>query len=288
MLQFDPQLSAKVFKRVAQLRRLGPRGIIHTAYVRTLGPAVYALTDPHEMSLPVFIGSARWGALCHFALTDSRNGLRARSTAANARESASTRIGVLGHSSRRLRLCLTLRPPRCAVPRPITVDWDANSITCRIYEESGDELNEEMRARIEDALLESTAQATCSARSTPTTLYSALAAIPVVVNLQHSIPLEGLSRDMSVFLRDADRRAFNDLFGTRLLTADQLRRPALTQCLDRARQGPRVHAKFMPPWSSATTSAGARSGTPISAPAVELHHEGTPPDPSRWNRPRPR
>ena len=46
---------------------------------------------------------------------------------------------------------------------------------------------------------------------------------PVVTNLNNALPLEGLSRDMSVYLRDLDRRRFNDLFGTRLVTASQLR-----------------------------------------------------------------
>ena len=46
---------------------------------------------------------------------------------------------------------------------------------------------------------------------------------PIIVNLQNVIPLAGLSRDMSIYLRDRDRRNFNELFGTRLVTADQLR-----------------------------------------------------------------
>jgi SAM-dependent methyltransferase len=68
---------------------------------------------------------------------------------------------------------------------------------------------------------------------------------PVILNLRHATPLAGLSRDMSVVLRDADRRRFNTLFGTRLLTAEQLRgllSPKATIAHDKVRGFAEVYA----------------------------------------------
>jgi SAM-dependent methyltransferase len=44
----DKHFAAKVGKRVSQLRRLGPRGLVRTAYVRMLGPAVYSAVQPYR------------------------------------------------------------------------------------------------------------------------------------------------------------------------------------------------------------------------------------------------
>ena len=245
MLQFDRQLSAKVFKRVAQLRRLGPRGIVHTAYVRTLGPAVYALTDPARNVAASLHRQRSLGR----ALPLRLNRLKER---VSSEISGGRREGVriyldrgLGQFIQTLEAMLDLAAARCAVPRPITVDWDANSITCEYVEEADDELDEEMRARLEDALLDiHRAGYVLGAIDANDVVFTA-GGKPVVVNLQHSIPIAGLSRDMSIFLRDADRRAFNAMFGTRLLTADRLRdllSPNASIARDRARGFSEVYA----------------------------------------------
>ena len=245
MLQFDPQLSAKVFKRVAQLRRLGPRGIIHTAYVRTLGPAVYALTDPARN---VAAGLHRQRALGR-ALPLRLNRLKERaSSEINGGQRAGIRINPdrgLGSFVQTLEAMLDLAAAGCAVSRAIAVDWDANCITCEYVEESGDALNEEMRTRLEDALLAIHRAGYVLGAINADDIVFSTDGNPVVVNLQHSIPLAGLSRDMSVFLRDADRRAFNHMFGTRLLTADRLRdllSPNASIARDKARGFTEVYA----------------------------------------------
>jgi hypothetical protein len=46
---------------------------------------------------------------------------------------------------------------------------------------------------------------------------------PVWVDLERALPLKGLSRNMSMYLRDVDRRKFNDHFGTELVTGAKLR-----------------------------------------------------------------
>ena len=73
MLQIDRQLPAEGAKRAEQLRRLGPRGLVRTAYVRTLGPAVYSLTDTGlETSPHRFIAARRSAVRFHIVFSRTK------------------------------------------------------------------------------------------------------------------------------------------------------------------------------------------------------------------------
>ena len=289
VLQFDPQLSAKVFKRVAQLRRLGPRGIIHTAYVRTLGPAVYALTDPARNVAAGLHRQRALGRALPLRLKPIKERASSEINGGQRGGSASTRIEVLDHSSRRLRLCLTLLPPDAPSRERSPSTGMQSCITCEYVEDSGDALNERCALVLRTHCWQSTARATCSAQLTPTTLSSAQTVI----------------RSSSISSTQSRLQAFRGI--CRFSFATSIVGRSMT-CSGRASSQPIGSAtcflpmprlrgtrpagspKFTPPWCSATTSGGK-----IRRPRflrswhrpVELHHEGTPPDPSRWNRPRP-
>jgi hypothetical protein len=223
LLSLDQQFSAKVLKRVGQLRRLGPRGLVHTAYVRTLGPTVYALTDParkvaaglHRRRALGRALPSRLERLKKRAATEIR-GRRMRGIRTEFGSDVASFVHVL-------EATLDLAASGCAVSPAVAVDWESNAITCEIVKTADVPLDEQVIARIEDVLTTIHRAGYAVGEIEKTDLVFSADGNPVVVNLTRAIPLAGLSRDMSIFIRDADRRRFNELFGTRLLTATQLR-----------------------------------------------------------------
>lgn len=223
MLRIDRQLSAKVLKRVGQLRRLGARGLVHTAYVRALGPAVYALTDPARN---VAAGLHRQRALGRaLPLRLERLKIRvAEEVKAGGKAGAQTDFGTdKGRFVQTLEALLDLRAAGCAVPRIVSVDWAANRIACEKLEMVPAGFDEESIAALEEVLMAIHRAGYALGEIGREDIAFTAAGDPLVVNLSNATPLAGLSRDMSIFLRDGDRHRFNQLFGTRLLTAAQLR-----------------------------------------------------------------
>ena len=222
-MRIDQQFSAKVLKRVGQLRRLGPRGLLHTAYVRSLGPTVYALTDPARN---VAAGLHRQRLL----------GRSLPTRLAQLEKRAATEIGRGGTPGIRidfgrdaaafvqtLEAMLDLTAAGCAVSRAVAVDWESNAITCEAVETADVRPDLHVIGRIEEALSAIHRAGYALGEIEKADLVFTGSGDPVVINLTKAIPLAGLSRDMSVFIRDADRHRFNALFGTHLLTATQLR-----------------------------------------------------------------
>ena len=127
------QLAAKVIKRIGQVRRLGARGLVHTAYVRTLGPSLYSLTDPAR---GIAAARHRQRALAR-AIPLRLQALRERVGALDAR-AAGVRIefGTAGRFAQSLEALLDLEAAGCAVPRMIRVDWPANAIIVEAVEGS--------------------------------------------------------------------------------------------------------------------------------------------------------
>lgn len=127
---------------------------------------------------------------------------------------------------------LNLAEADCAVPRQVSVDWKANAITAgpvagKTYSErlKGKSASPALAARIEEALLSiHRAGYVLDRVDGNSILIDDDGRSVVAVGLDDLLPLSGLSQDMSVYLRDLDRDAFNRLFGTKLLTADYLRR----------------------------------------------------------------
>jgi SAM-dependent methyltransferase len=229
MLRIDPQLLAKVMKRVGQLRRLGARGLFHTAYVRVAAPTVYSLTDS---------GRA-------VARTLHRQRVRGRSLASRL-ESLKRRTALelpeypagagvrqqfleLGTFVQTLEAALDLLAAGCAVPAVLAVDWGSQEIT---WPSLGGVHFQELSPRVAERALRQLENAVAAIHTAgyvldeideASVVFEKGSGSPVFVDLSHAVPIAGLSRDMSVYLRDCDRTRSNELFGTRLLTAPQLR-----------------------------------------------------------------
>ena len=217
------RLAAKVVKRIGQVRRLGARGLVHTAYVRTLGPSLYSLTDPAR---GIAAARHRQRALAR-AIPLRLQALRERVGALDAR-AAGVRIefGTAGRFAQSLEALLDLEAAGCAVPRMIRVDWPANAIIVEAVEGSTfDECRQsgESIALIEDMLLAIHRTGYVLGPIDGDGILFTSGGQPVLRDLGQALPLAGLSRDMSAHLRDCDRHRFNELFGTQLLTAARLR-----------------------------------------------------------------
>lgn len=226
------QISAKVLKRVGQLRRLGTNGLVRTAYVRTLGPSVYRLTDP----------ARRVAAALHRQRISTRS-LPLRLERLKLREPVEiaeqcqpgTKVEFrddLGGFVQMLEALFDLASSGCSVPKVAAVDWDEPSITLQLivgktFADGGrnDECPREVRKRIEDALSDiHRAGYVVGDIDNNGIVFEGNGSTPVIVDLRHALPLAGLSRDLSIHLRDVDRSNFNTLFDTRLLTAKELRK----------------------------------------------------------------
>jgi SAM-dependent methyltransferase len=322
-MRFDQKLSAKVLKRVGQLRRLGAGGFVHTAYVRMLGPTFYSLTDPgrsiarglhrHTVlnrALAVRLERLKERALKEVVLerapllrdidpdADERlverrepgkeiligelgqegtvlsaigsiRGLRCVSSHGFERGDGASvelidlegRLGVrrsfrTDHSRfvQTLEAMLDLSEAGCPIAPVIRVDWNANAITSAFVPgtllgrpATADERNTR-RLQIEQALtsIHRAGYVLDTISEDDIIVSSNDDGSPCFVDLQHAIPLKGLSRDMSVYLRDADSRQVNACFGTRLITADRLRRVASPRANDLAKVDRKSDEFFVP------------------------------------------
>ena len=218
------QLPAKALKRVRQLSRLGPRGLAHTAYVRTLGPAAYALTEPARI---LAASLHRQRALKRdLDLRFQRLKQRTASIGRNMRVGVRHDFGKdAGRFMLTLEAMLDLRSAGCRVPRITAIDWAANAFSQQEVERAAfsGPLDERSIALLEQALPAIHRAGYVLGEMGADAVRFDRTGQPVICDLRNAIPLAGLSRDMSVHLRDADRHRFNQLFGTRLLTAAELR-----------------------------------------------------------------
>jgi hypothetical protein len=230
------RLPAKILKRVGQLGRLGPRGIARTAYVASLGTTVYAITDPARQVAYRIHRQKCWSQ----GLDEREERLKARLSAAAASNDAvpprgsvapETRFGAdRGRFVQSLEAMLDLADKGCAVPPVLAVDRKENAFTtARVAGKRFGELDKparesaELKTAIEQALV-AVHQAGYILDHVDEDILVFKDGEPVIVDLSHAVPLAGLSRDMSVYLRDLDRAKVNHCFGTRLLTAASLRR----------------------------------------------------------------
>ncbi|HYX47403.1 MAG TPA: class I SAM-dependent methyltransferase, partial [Sphingomicrobium sp.] len=224
------KLAAKIRKRAGQVFRLGPTGIARTAYIKTLGRTVQSSADYGRG----IARRARRRKAHGFAIEDRverlKRRLQGRAEAGPPADSEqSLRMDFAADRGRFVQLLeaiLDLAEAGCAVPRLVSVDWATNSVTAaapkgRTYREAADP---ELAARIEDALLAIHRAGYVLDQVREDSILIADDGSVIVTGVGDALPLAGLSRDMSVYLRDIDREAFNHLFGTRLLTAGYLRR----------------------------------------------------------------
>jgi SAM-dependent methyltransferase len=225
------EAAAKVLKRAAQLGRLGPRGLLRTAYVRTMAPAVYRLADAARSST----SSLHRQRCLTRALPARLERLRARFDGkAPQGESAGVLIDLNADPGRfvqTLEALLDLGEAGCPVPPVTSVDWKASTIT--IAQAKGVTLRQrpapgaggpDDAARLEECLIAiHEAGYVLGAIDEDSVLFTGAGKMPVVVGLGQALPIAGLSRDMSIYLRDLDRCKFNRLFGTALVTATRLR-----------------------------------------------------------------
>ncbi|WP_458388119.1 hypothetical protein [Sphingomonas sp. F9_3S_D5_B_2] len=232
-MRFERKLPAKVIKRVGQLRRLGPTGLAHTAYVAMLGRAVYSLTDPAR---EIAVRLHRRKVLSR-ALAPRTDRLKERVRELGDGKAAGctkTFATDRGRFVQVLEAVLDLTTGGCAVPSIAGVDWNASAITFSAV--SGVPLRQALarcaepaRRQILDAvagkLLEIHRAGYVLGHIGEGDVLLSDDSQAVFVALDQALPLAGLSRDMSVYLRDKDRQQFNERFGTRLITAASLRSP---------------------------------------------------------------
>jgi SAM-dependent methyltransferase len=210
-------LPAKVLKRMGQIGRLGPKGLARTAYIRALGPSVYSIADfARGMSIRVHRQRAQ-----HRALATRTQTLKERTVAIEQRNARGIRqqFGAdLGEFVQTLEALLDLEAAGCAVPRVLAIDWTSHTITLERFESGSMNVSvlEQVLLAIHRAgyVVGDIGREDVGVTST---------GMPVILNLRRAVPLAGLSRDMSVYLRDLDRQRFNTLFETQLLTAIRLR-----------------------------------------------------------------
>jgi len=229
MLRFDRQLPAKVIKRVGQLRRLGARGLVHTAYVRVAAPAVYSLTDSGRALARKLHRQRVRGRSLASRLEFLRR--RAAVELPKCRAGAGVRqeFRELGRFVQTLEAALDLKAAGCVVPSVLAVDWNYPAITSQspsgvLFHELASHVREDAISQLEQAIASiHRAGYVLDQIGEGSVLFDSESGSPVVVDLSHAVPIAGVSRDMSVYLRDVDRLKLNKLFGTRLLTAPQLR-----------------------------------------------------------------
>src|SRR3954453_22039953 len=123
------QLPARVMKRVGQIRRLGTRGLLRTAYIRTLGPSVYSLTDAARI---LAAGLHRQKALGR-ELPGRLARLKERAPAElypHGEAGATIDFGGnLGGFVQTPEAMFDLSAAGCSVARPRAVDWERLTIT---------------------------------------------------------------------------------------------------------------------------------------------------------------
>lgn len=214
------QLPAKALKRMRQIGRLGPKGLVRTAYVRALGPSVYSLTEPVRS----FAARFHQQRLLRRAVPARLDAVRERSreigelTGQGVAQEFGTDVGRFVLT---IEALLDLKAAACAVPPVTGIDWTSRTIETARFETAP--VGAESAYLLEDALqaIHRAGYVVGDIEREDVGLTSA--GTPVILNLSRAVPLAGLSRDVSIHLRDADRQRFNQLFGTGLLTAAQLR-----------------------------------------------------------------
>lgn len=223
------QFPAKVLKRLGQLHRLGVRGMARTAYVRALGPLVYFLTDPARNMVA---GLHRRRAIT-YAIPSRLQHLKRRipTGISPAHPFIALEFGTdTGRFVQTLEAMLDLAAAGCSVPSVLGVDWTSQTIACEAVEgigfgewHRGTTIDEQVLTRMSDGLRAIHRSGYVVGEIDENDLIISKSRGPIISNLRNAIPLANLSRDMSVQLRDLDRRLFNELFGTRLLTAAKLK-----------------------------------------------------------------
>jgi hypothetical protein len=231
------ELPAKVWKRIGQLARLGPTGLLKFAYITTLGRPAYAVADvARSLARRSHLDAVGRRDLESWALgLRQRLGLRQPTSLSAGVDAQRTSQKGFGDDRRRflqvLEGMLNLAQAGCPIPHVLAVDWDANAIVSefvigkpfpRYARENG--ISDEVLVRIEDALLAIHRAGYVLGEIGEKDVVVTAEGRVIVLGLHHLRPLAGLSRDASIYRRDIDRRRFNELFGTRLLTAAQLRR----------------------------------------------------------------
>jgi SAM-dependent methyltransferase len=255
LTRIDRNLPAKILKRFGQLRRLGARGLVRAAYALTLGPAVYSLMEPAMAVRAMFVRRrARSRALDirSEALrkrvrdeVDPNNALLSRQvdrSAFTGRAGAGAelieiggRLGVRraygsdrGRFVQALESSLDLAELGCT-PQLMSVGWEASAIVSAYVggvpfaELPRASSSQSVAAKIEQSLLAIHRAGYVLGELEENGLRMEPDGTAIFVNLSHAVPLSGLSRDMSIYLRDLDRKRCNELFGTRLITASELR-----------------------------------------------------------------
>lgn len=224
------RLPARVLKRVSQIRRLGPQGFARTAYASSVAPALYSLTEPgrHLASIVHRRRTLRNPGVGRAELVKRRFAAVAGRMGSNDHAGVTTRFGSHAAFVNAIEALTELFEAGCAVPAPLAMDWSRHEITTAFVDgKKAAELTPEEQS---PALVSALEQALLGIHRAGYVLGdidsgSVLLAgrRPVVVDLRNALPLAGLGRDMSIHLRDQDRRRFNQLFGTRLVTAATLR-----------------------------------------------------------------
>lgn len=237
------RVAAKVFKRLGQVGRLGPRGLLRTAFVRTLGPTAYSVTDPARL----------FAVRLHCRKAVTRDiGSRLERLKARVADNVPPHCGPskqygfgedLGRFVQTLEAMLDLEAAGCSVPKVTGVNWTSHIIATESVVTKGVGEGADAQRRRATAI-EEAVKAVHRAGYILGDIDERAVAFrnsdgrPILVDLRNAIPLAGLNRDMSIMLRDADGRRFNELFGTQLLTARELRgllSPAATIPRDRVR-----------------------------------------------------
>ena len=212
-------LPAKVLKRMGQIDRLGPGGLARTAYVRALGPSFYLLSDPvRRMKANLHRCKA-----ANVDLERRVEALQQRTAGLNETDGTHVSFGdELGRFVQTLEAMIELGARGCAVPQVIGVDWQTRTLIHEKVHEAaaGSHPLEQIEAAIVGIHRGGYALGKIGSGAFAVNAVGRL----VVADLGTAIPLAGLSRDMSIHMRDEDSHRCNQLFGTHLLTAAQLRK----------------------------------------------------------------
>lgn len=222
----DERLAAKIRKRLGQVARLGPKGAARTVYIKTLGRTVYSSTDIARSIARRNHRRRAYRRALDNRLEHLRRRWEERGNAPPSSLNSRFLSGMIFRAERGrfvqvLEGLMDLSEAGCPVPPVISVDWDANEITLGEVAEAGSTAEAE---RIEEALLAIHQAGYVLDQVDEDSIAVTDGGRVIVTGLDNLLPLAGLSQDMSVYLRDLDRDAFNRLFGTKLLTASYLRR----------------------------------------------------------------
>lgn len=223
------RIAAKIRKRIGQVLRLGPTGIARTAYIKTLGRTVHSSADYARI---LARRSHRRRAHSHDVEARADRLKKRIETPAGSRLAPQGAVTLefgtdRGRFVQVVEAMLDLADAGCAVPRVVSAAWASNRIIAAAGSATAYRTGEggaDVVSRIEEALLAIHRAGYVLDRVDEKSVLIASDGRVQITGVANLLPLAGLSRDMSVYLRDLDRAEFNRLFGTQLLTADYLRR----------------------------------------------------------------